>query len=62
MVFPGPLVKKFAEVLYNLDKELTKPSQAKSEQYQFSQKFFYKYIDAKNTERVVLKVKELLKN
>lgn len=61
MVFPGPVVKEFAQVLRNIDEEMTIPSQANSEKYKFSQKFFYKFLDEKNSERVVSKVKEKIK-
>jgi len=58
MIFPGPVVKKFAQVLHNMDEELTAPSQANSEKYRFAQKFFFEYIDDKNSERVISKIME----
>ena len=60
MVFPGPVVKEFGQVLNNIDVEMTVPSQANSEKYRFSQKFFYKYLDDDNSKRVVDRVKTIL--
>ena len=62
MVFPGPVVKTFSEVLRELDKELAAPAQTNSEKYQFSQKFFYNYRDSGNSARVVARVKTALQN
>lgn len=60
MVFPGSVFKEFEKVLLKLDEELKTPSQTNSEKYQFSQKFFYKYLDDQNSVRVIEKIKNAI--
>jgi CDP-glycerol glycerophosphotransferase len=60
LVFPGPIVQNFASLIIELDNELTYCKQIGSERYNTSKKFFYKFIDDKNSERVVEKVRQLL--
>jgi CDP-glycerol glycerophosphotransferase (TagB/SpsB family) len=61
MIFPGQLTNKFTEVIEKIDNELSLTNQSGKEKYKFSQQFFFKYFDDKNSERVVNKVKSLLK-
>jgi CDP-glycerol glycerophosphotransferase len=60
MVFPGPVVTTFSDLLIKIEEELANPSQVKSEKYSFSQKFFYEFTDARNSERVVSRIKNKL--
>jgi CDP-glycerol glycerophosphotransferase len=60
LIFPSDAIITFAELLQNIDQEFTLPQQTSSEKYRHSQKFFYEYIDTKNAERVVTRVKETL--
>jgi len=60
IAFPGAVVSDYQSLMNELDKELTKNTQTDSVKYKISQKMFFEYIDDKNTDRIIKKIKKLL--
>lgn len=62
MIFPSSLIFTFDKLLKELDKELSNPTQLKTDKYKLSQNLFFNKIDINNSKRVIEKVKNVLKN
>ncbi|QEE16063.1 CDP-glycerol glycerophosphotransferase family protein [Promethearchaeum syntrophicum] len=60
IVFPGPVVTSFDSLMKSLKTEFNSSSQINSEKYRTSQKFFFQYIDDKNSYRVINHLKNAL--
>lgn len=60
LVFPGPVVETFPDLLAALDRELASGEQVQTDRYRMSQRFFYQYRDTNNAKRVVDRVDEML--
>lgn len=60
LVFPGPVVGEFDQLLLALEEELRSPVQTSSERYRSARKFFFKFVDAGNSARVLARVNDLL--
>lgn len=61
MVFPGPILSKFDDILNAIEDEFEKKIQINSNKYKFSKQLFYKYDDANNSQRVVELIKHSIK-
>lgn len=53
IVFPGPVIQKFSELVTTLDGILSGTDQMDKSHYKISQNFYYKYIDTNNSRRIV---------
>ena len=60
MVFPGPVLTNTNDLFNEIEHSLKIDDSNLSDKYKLSQKFFYKFIDTKNSKRVTNKVKSLL--
>ena len=58
--FPSEIVPKFDDLLVSLEKELISNEQVKTQQYLFTQKVFFNYLDTNNSKRIINKIKYLL--
>ena len=62
MVFPGPVVSDFDQLLNQIDNEFIHQNQVGSHAYERAKKFFFKYQDTDNSQRVVDRVNDLLEH
>lgn len=61
LAFPGPVARDFSSLLAALDEELGTPGQVGRERYRMAQQLFFKFRDAENSQRVVSRLRALLK-
>jgi len=59
LVFPGPVVSDFESLLAVMEDELITARQVSRDHYRLCRKFFFNYLDAGNTQRVLDKLKLL---
>ncbi|MFT5797609.1 MAG: CDP-glycerol glycerophosphotransferase [Candidatus Azotimanducaceae bacterium] len=58
-VFPGPIAQDFPALMKSLGSSVKKPNVAPSAAYQMQRKFFIKYTDSGNAERVIGRTKAI---
>ena len=58
-VFPGPIAQDFKALMKSLGSSVKKQNAAQSEAYQMQRKFFIKYNDSDNAERVIERTKAI---
>jgi CDP-glycerol glycerophosphotransferase (TagB/SpsB family) len=59
MVFPGPICRSFDVLAENLERTLAAPRQEPDERYRAARSIFFDYLDDKNSERLIARVKSL---
>jgi len=57
MVFPGPICKNFQELMHGFKKSLQPLTESDKQAYAWKKRFFHKYGDDRNSDRVIAKVK-----
>jgi CDP-glycerol glycerophosphotransferase (TagB/SpsB family) len=59
MVFPGPICRSFDTLVESLERALAAPQQEPNERYRAARSIFFDYLDDKNSERLIARVKSL---